>query len=73
MLRRDHVQAIFEELEESLADIRARHSASERATLLRKLRETGGNVTRTAEDLGKSRSSIYRLIDKYGIPLSRCR
>ena len=65
------VKDVLTELEESLASIRAQHSALERETLLRAIQETGGNITRTAAILGKSRSAVYRLIAKHGVALSR--
>jgi DNA-binding NtrC family response regulator len=72
-IRRQVVKEILAELEESLASIREQHSALERDALLRAIQETGGNVTQTAERLGKSRSAIYRLIEKHGIPRSHRR
>ena len=38
-----------------------------RNSLIRALRETGGNCSRTAELLGVSRNTIYRLIASYGL------
>ena len=37
----------------------------------RTIRDTGGNITHTAETLGKSRAAIYRLMQKNGIRLNR--
>lgn len=70
-IKREGVRRAFAELEESLARIREDHEANERNALLRAIRETGGNVTQTAEILGKSRSAVYRLIEKNGIRLDR--
>ena len=70
-IRRDVVREILAELEESLASIRDQHRALERDALLRAIQETGGNVSRTADRLGRSRSAVYRLIEKHGIRLSR--
>lgn len=70
-IRKGVVQEVHTELEESLASIREHHVLLERDALVRTIRETGGNITRTAEILGKSRGSIYRLIEKHGIPLQR--
>jgi DNA-binding NtrC family response regulator len=64
------VREVLAELEENLASIRARGEVREREELLRTIRETGGNVTRTAAILGKSRSAIYRLIAKHGVRLT---
>lgn len=72
-VRRDVVADVLADLEESLDGIRAREQVRERIELLRILQETGGNVTRAAVELGRSRAAIYRLIDKHGIPLRRPR
>jgi DNA-binding NtrC family response regulator len=70
-VRRDVVAEVCTELEESLDGIRARGAARERDALLRALQKTGGNITRTAEELNRSRPAVYRLIEKHGIPLRR--
>jgi DNA-binding NtrC family response regulator len=70
-IRREVVEEVLGEIEESVASIRERHSIEERDALLGALRDTGGNVSQTAEILGKSRPAIYRLIEKYEIPLAR--
>lgn len=70
-VRRDVVADVLADQKENLDDIRAREQARERAELLRWLQETGGNVTRCAEELGRSRAAVYRLIEKHGIPLRR--
>jgi two-component system, NtrC family, nitrogen regulation response regulator NtrX len=43
----------------------------ERQFILRKLRECGGNVSRTAENLGVERSNLYRKLNAYGIRVER--
>jgi two-component system nitrogen regulation response regulator NtrX len=48
----------------SLAEVR---EAVEREYILKKLEETGGNVTRTAELLGLERSNLYRKMKTLGI------
>ena len=68
-IRRDTVHDVLADLEESLDRIRRQHAHLERERLFRAIRETGGNVSRTAELLGKSRGAIYRLIEKHDIPL----
>ncbi len=68
-IRRDVVKEILAELEDSLASIREQHRALERKALVRAIQETGGNITKTAEILGRSRSAVYRLIEKHGIAL----
>ncbi len=50
----------------SLQEVR---SAIEREYILKKLDETGGNVTRAAELLGLERSNLYRKMKALGIPL----
>jgi two-component system response regulator PilR (NtrC family) len=70
-IRREVVGDLLGEIEESLASIRHDYTEAQRESLLMTLRETGGNVTRTAEILGKSRPAVYRLIERYGIPLVR--
>lgn len=62
---------ILAEVKESVASIRERQGMIERGTLIETLRATGGNVTRTAERLGKSRAAVYRLAEKHGLPLRR--
>jgi DNA-binding NtrC family response regulator len=70
-LRRDVLAEVCADLEESLDGIRARGAARERDDLLRALQKTDGNITRTAEELQRSRPAIYRLIEKHGIALRR--
>ena len=41
--------------------------AAEREYILKKLEETQGNVTRTAELLGLERSNLYRKMKSLGI------
>ena len=48
----------------SLQDVR---EAAEREYILRKLDETQGNITRTAELLGLERSNLYRKMRSLGI------
>jgi two-component system nitrogen regulation response regulator NtrX len=48
----------------SLQDVR---EAAERDYILKKLEETGGNITRTAELLGLERSNLYRKMKTLGI------
>jgi two-component system nitrogen regulation response regulator NtrX len=49
----------------SLHDVR---QSAEREYILRKLEETGGNVSRAAEVLGLERSNLYRKMKALGIP-----
>jgi two-component system nitrogen regulation response regulator NtrX len=48
----------------SLQEVR---EAAERDYILKKLEETNGNVTRTAELLGLERSNLYRKMKTLGI------
>ena len=48
----------------SLQEVRSR---IEREYILKKLEETGGNVTKTAELLGLERSNLYRKMRSLGI------
>ena len=70
-IRRQVVEELFSELEQTLASIREQHAIRERAAVLRAIEQTGGNISHTAEILGRSRSAIYRLIRKHGIALTR--
>lgn len=70
-IRRSVVEEVLSDVEESVASIRERRSAEEREALLSALRETGGNVSQTADILRRSRPAVYRLIEKYDIPLLR--
>ncbi|MBW2272144.1 MAG: sigma-54-dependent Fis family transcriptional regulator [Deltaproteobacteria bacterium] len=70
-IKRGLIADLVQETEDSLASIRERHARMERDDLLETIHRTGGNISQTAEILGKSRSAIYRLIDKHRIPLRR--
>jgi len=61
---------VIAERGESVGAMRADHAVRERERLVEQLRASGGNVTRTADALGKSRSAVYRLIEAHGIPLA---
>ncbi len=71
IIRRGTLEEVLGDLEENLATIRDRHSSREREQLLKAIRKTGGNISQTAELLGKSRSAVYRLIARHGIRLTR--
>jgi transcriptional regulator with PAS, ATPase and Fis domain len=47
------------------------HSPEERAALLTTLERTGENVTSTADALGVSRVTLYRMLRRHGIALKR--
>ena len=61
---------VIAERGESVGAMRAGHALRERERLIEELRASGGNVTRTAEALGRSRTAVYRLIAAHGIPLA---
>jgi DNA-binding NtrC family response regulator len=67
------LEDIFDDLSQSIENIRARDGQDERERLLQALRKHGGNISKTAEALGKSRASIYRMIERHDIPLRRPR
>ena len=69
-IRRELLEQVCSEAEQSLARVRKHRGWREREDLLDAIEQTGGNVSRTAEILGKSRSSVYRLLEKHGISLS---
>ena len=66
-LRVQDIEEVYRELEESLDTIRQQHVNAERNALMKALQATGGNVTQSAQILGKSRSAVYRLLEKHGI------
>jgi DNA-binding NtrC family response regulator len=72
-IRRELLVELTADLEESVESIRQRHQAGERDALVAALHGTGGNVSRTAERLQRSRGAVYRLIEKHGISLSSSR
>ncbi|HVT01888.1 MAG TPA: sigma-54 dependent transcriptional regulator [Thermoanaerobaculia bacterium] len=51
--------------------LRAAREHFEKDFILGKLRQLGGNVSRTAEALGVERSNLYRKLNAYGIRVSR--
>lgn len=71
VIRRQTLQELMADLEKTVASMREERQLLERERLLEALRETGGNITHTAEILDKSRAAVYRLITKHDIPLSR--
>jgi two-component system response regulator PilR (NtrC family) len=73
VVRKQTLQDLMAELESSVAGMREERQILERDRLLEALKETGGNITHTAEILEKSRAAIYRLIAKHEIPLQRRR
>ena len=72
-LRRGTVERVLAAACVCIGRLRKRREARERLELLEALWDTEGNLTHAAQRLGKSRSAIYRMIEKYGIPLSASR
>ncbi|MCH2185239.1 response regulator [Myxococcota bacterium] len=70
-VRRDTVRNILRESEQSVATYRNAESARERFEVMEALRKENGNISRVASLLGRSRSAIYRMIDRHGIALDR--
>ncbi len=48
-------------------EITVRLDAMERTAVQQALKKNGGNVSRTARDLGLTRASLYRRMEKYGL------
>jgi len=71
IVRRQTLRELMADLERTVASMREERQRLERDRLLDALRQSGGNITETAELLDKSRSAVYRLINKHDIPLSR--
>ena len=60
-------RAVFERPAERFGSLHEVRAAAEREYILKKLEETKGNVTRTAEVLGLERSNLYRKMKALGI------
>ena len=61
-------RSVFERPMDRFGSLQEVREAVEREYILRKLEETNGNVTRTAELLGLERSNLYRKMRSLGIP-----
>lgn len=72
-VRRETIADVLSEQAESLESFRELGSKREREQLVALLQETGGNVTHTADAMERSRSAIYRMIEKHGITLRKNR
>ena len=72
-IRRELLVEIAGDQEDGLRSMRRQQVARDREELLRVLSETGGNISHTAERMGRSRAAIYRLIAKFEIPLGMVR
>jgi two-component system nitrogen regulation response regulator NtrX len=60
---------VFERTVDRFGSLQEVREAAEREYILKKLEETQGNVTRTAELLGLERSNLYRKMKSLGIAL----
>ena len=60
-------RAVFERQPERFGSLQEVRAAAEREYILKKLDETKGNVTKTAELLGLERSNLYRKMKTLGI------
>jgi transcriptional regulator of acetoin/glycerol metabolism len=69
-IRRELLEQVLSEAEESLARVRKRRGWQEREALIEALEQTGGNISQAAASLGRSRGSVYHLLKKHGISLS---
>ena len=58
---------VFERTVDRFGSLQEVREAAEREYILKKLEETQGNVTRTAELLGLERSNLYRKMKSLGI------
>jgi DNA-binding NtrC family response regulator len=67
------VQEVLAEREPTLSDFREARRHREREALLEAIEAAGGNVSRAARELGRSRGALYRLIEKHGIALAGAR
>jgi len=65
VIQSDDMKVLIAEGELSVSHFRREHANRERESLIRTMHETGGNIKRTAEILGKSRAAIYRLLEKH--------
>ncbi len=65
------IEMALDEGRATIARIRKLDSNRERGELLAALESAGGSVTGASRVLGTSRSAIYRLMDKHGIPRER--
>ena len=71
VVRALEVDEILADFRLSVANLREQAGFEERQRLVAALEQTGGNVTRAAELLGRSRAAVYRLVEKHDVPLRR--
>ncbi len=66
-IRRDHLLELADDQPDDLGWLRRQRESRERDELFLVLRETSGNISQAAEKMHRSRASVYRLIEKYGV------
>jgi DNA-binding NtrC family response regulator len=71
VIRRDALKDIFADFDQSVSSIRDQQKALERQRVIQAIRDSGGNIAQAADLLNKSRAAVYRLMEKYNIPLKR--
>ena len=71
IIRRDALRDVIDDFQQSVRSIRDEADAIERQGLVDAIRHCGGNISRAATRLGKSRAALYRMMHKYDIPISR--
>ncbi len=71
IIRRDALRDVIEDCQQSVRSIRDEANSIERQCLVDAIRACGGNISRAAARLGKSRAALYRMMHKYDIPISR--
>ena len=60
-------QHVGDELAQGGRTLREFKEVSERAFLVRKLREFGWNISKTAEEIDTPRSNLYKKLEQYNI------
>jgi DNA-binding NtrC family response regulator len=71
VIRKQTLEELMADLEKTVESMRQERMLHERDKLLDALRQAGGNITKTAQSLEKSRAAVYRLMAKHDIPLAR--
>ena len=71
IIRRDALKTIIDDFQQSVTSIRDQAGSLERQSLVDAIHECGGNISRAAARLGKSRPALYRMMRKYDIPIQR--
>ena len=67
------VEEVLAEQAPTLTEIREHSLLRERESLLEAIEAAGGNISLAARNLGKSRATLYRLIQKHGVALDGAR